>query len=64
MEIGGASVSVKKRVDAINLYLPKLRPIMCRWFTYLGDEPQLLEDVLLRPTHSIVKQSAPVPQFP
>ena len=30
---------------------------MCRWFTYIGDEPQLLEDVLLRPTHSIVKQS-------
>ncbi|ORY27813.1 glutamine amidotransferase class-II [Naematelia encephala] len=29
---------------------------MCRWFAYLGDEPQLLEDVLLRPSHSLVKQ--------
>ena len=30
---------------------------MCRWFTYLGHESQLLEDVLLRPSHSIIKQS-------
>nr|XP_031857441.1 uncharacterized protein CI109_007168 [Kwoniella shandongensis]KAA5524513.1 hypothetical protein CI109_007168 [Kwoniella shandongensis] len=29
---------------------------MCRWFTYLGEEPQLLEDVLLRPSHSLIKQ--------
>ncbi|KZP15546.1 hypothetical protein FIBSPDRAFT_935119 [Athelia psychrophila] len=29
---------------------------MCEWFTYLGLEDQLLEDVLLRPSHSIVKQ--------
>ncbi|KAF9880115.1 glutamine amidotransferase class-II [Colletotrichum karsti] len=29
---------------------------MCRWFIYLGDEPQLLEDLVLRPRHSIVKQ--------
>ncbi|KAK8846802.1 hypothetical protein IAR55_005890 [Kwoniella newhampshirensis] len=29
---------------------------MCRWFTYLGEEPQLLEDLVLRPTHSLVKQ--------
>ncbi|RXK37610.1 hypothetical protein M231_05152 [Tremella mesenterica] len=29
---------------------------MCRWFTYLGEEPQLLEDLLLRPAHSITKQ--------
>ncbi|KAK4686584.1 glutamine amidotransferase, partial [Tremellales sp. Uapishka_1] len=34
---------------------------MCRWFTYLGEEPQLLEDILLRPSHSIVKQSAATP---
>ncbi|EFQ33821.1 glutamine amidotransferase class-II [Colletotrichum graminicola] len=29
---------------------------MCRWFAYLGDEPQLLEDVVIRPRHAIVKQ--------
>lgn len=29
---------------------------MCRWFTYIGEEPTLLEDVLIKPKHSIVKQ--------
>ncbi|CAF0749210.1 unnamed protein product [Adineta steineri] len=29
---------------------------MCRWFAYIGEEPTLLEDVLIRPKHSIVKQ--------
>lgn len=29
---------------------------MCRWFTYIGDEPILLEDVLIKPKHSIIKQ--------
>ncbi|KAF4837460.1 putative glutamine amidotransferase DUG3 [Colletotrichum siamense] len=29
---------------------------MCRWFAYLGDEPQLLEDLILRPRHAVVKQ--------
>ncbi|KAK1964063.1 glutamine amidotransferase class-II [Colletotrichum sublineola] len=29
---------------------------MCRLFAYLGDEPQLLEDVVMRPRHAIVKQ--------
>jgi len=29
---------------------------MCRWFAYLGNEPQLLEDVVIRPRHAIVKQ--------
>ncbi|ESK93995.1 hypothetical protein Moror_12889 [Moniliophthora roreri MCA 2997] len=30
---------------------------MCRWFAYISDsEPCLLDDVLVRPTHSIVKQ--------
>ncbi|WYZ44897.1 hypothetical protein EsH8_VIII_000213 [Colletotrichum jinshuiense] len=29
---------------------------MCRWLAYLGDEPQLLEDLVLRPRHAIVKQ--------
>jgi glutamine amidotransferase len=29
---------------------------MCRWFAYIGEEPALLEDVLIRPKHSIVKQ--------
>ncbi|KAK6211184.1 glutamine amidotransferase class-II [Colletotrichum tabaci] len=29
---------------------------MCRWFAYLGDEPQLLEDLIIRPRHAIVKQ--------
>jgi len=29
---------------------------MCRWFAYLGEEPTLLEDVLIKPKHSIVKQ--------
>ncbi|KAF6824751.1 N-terminal nucleophile aminohydrolase (glutamine amidotransferase class-II) [Colletotrichum plurivorum] len=29
---------------------------MCRWFTYLGNEDQLLEDLVLRPRHAIVKQ--------
>ncbi|KAK7050829.1 hypothetical protein VNI00_004940 [Paramarasmius palmivorus] len=30
---------------------------MCRWFAYISDkEACLLEDVLIRPTHSIVKQ--------
>jgi glutamine amidotransferase len=29
---------------------------MCRWFTYIGEEPTLLEDVLIKPRHSIVKQ--------
>lgn len=29
---------------------------MCRWFAYVGEEPTLLEDVLIKPKHSIVKQ--------
>ncbi|CAF1159845.1 unnamed protein product [Adineta ricciae] len=29
---------------------------MCRWFAYIGVEPTLLEDVLIKPKHSIVKQ--------
>ncbi|KAJ3150240.1 hypothetical protein HDU89_003329 [Geranomyces variabilis] len=29
---------------------------MCRWFAYCGIEPTLLEDILVRPRHSIVKQ--------
>ena len=29
---------------------------MCRWFAYIGEEPTLLEDVLIKPKHSIVKQ--------
>lgn len=29
---------------------------MCRWFVYLGEESILLEDVLIKPKHSIVKQ--------
>lgn len=29
---------------------------MCRWFVYIGEEPSLLEDVLIKPKHSIVKQ--------
>lgn len=29
---------------------------MCRWFAYIGEEPILLEDVLITPKHSIVKQ--------
>jgi glutamine amidotransferase len=29
---------------------------MCRWFVYIGEEPALLEDVLIKPKHSIVKQ--------
>ncbi|UJR17290.1 hypothetical protein I4U23_004185 [Adineta vaga] len=29
---------------------------MCRWFAYIGEEPTLLEDVLIKPHHSIVKQ--------
>ncbi|CAF3495166.1 unnamed protein product [Rotaria socialis] len=29
---------------------------MCRWFAYIGEEPILLEDVLIKPKHSIVKQ--------
>jgi glutamine amidotransferase len=29
---------------------------MCRWFVYIGEEPTLLEDVLIKPKHSIVKQ--------
>ncbi|KAJ3017439.1 hypothetical protein HKX48_003541 [Thoreauomyces humboldtii] len=29
---------------------------MCRWFAYIGQEPCLLDDILVRPQHSIVKQ--------
>ena len=29
---------------------------MCRWFVYIGEEPTLLEDILIKPKHSIVKQ--------
>ena len=29
---------------------------MCRWFAYLGHEPALLEDVLINPSHSIIRQ--------
>lgn len=29
---------------------------MCRWFAYIGEEPILLEDILIRPKHSIIKQ--------
>ncbi|CAF1038306.1 unnamed protein product [Adineta ricciae] len=29
---------------------------MCRWFAYIGEEPALLEDILIKPKHSIVKQ--------
>ena len=29
---------------------------MCRWFVYIGEEPTLLEDVLIKPKHSIIKQ--------
>ena len=29
---------------------------MCRWFVYIGEEPALLEDILIKPQHSIVKQ--------
>ena len=29
---------------------------MCRWFAYLGLEPALLEDVLINPSHSIIRQ--------
>ncbi|CAF3779212.1 unnamed protein product [Adineta steineri] len=29
---------------------------MCRWFAYIGEEPTLLEDILIKPKHSIVKQ--------
>ena len=31
---------------------------MCRWFVYIGEEPTLLEDVLIKPQHAIVKQIA------
>lgn len=39
-------------------YIKKKRKkkIMCRWFAYIGEEPTLLEDVLIKPKHSIVKQ--------
>ncbi|BFZ62406.1 hypothetical protein YB2330_003500 [Saitoella coloradoensis] len=38
---------------------------MCRWFAYVGDESTLLEDVLINPSHSIVRQidSHFFPQF-
>ncbi|CAF5039639.1 unnamed protein product [Rotaria sp. Silwood1] len=29
---------------------------MCRWFAYIGEEPTLLEDILIKPKHSIIKQ--------
>ncbi|CAF3857095.1 unnamed protein product [Rotaria sp. Silwood1] len=29
---------------------------MCRWFAYIGEEPTLLEDILINPKHSIIKQ--------
>ena len=29
---------------------------MCRWFAYIGEEPALLEDILIKPKHSLVKQ--------
>ena len=29
---------------------------MCRWFVYIGDERILLEDILIKPKHAIVKQ--------
>ncbi|CAF1175104.1 unnamed protein product [Rotaria sordida] len=29
---------------------------MCRWFAYIGEEPILLEDILIKPKHSIIKQ--------
>ncbi|CAF2066155.1 unnamed protein product [Rotaria magnacalcarata] len=29
---------------------------MCRWFANIGEEPILLEDVLIKPKHSIAKQ--------
>jgi glutamine amidotransferase len=29
---------------------------MCRWFVYIGEEPALLEDILIKPQHSIVRQ--------
>ena len=35
---------------------PVTPPKMCRWFAYLGNEPALLEDVLINPSHSIIRQ--------
>jgi glutamine amidotransferase len=32
------------------------RKKMCRWFVYIGEEPTLLEDILIKPKHSIIKQ--------
>ncbi|KAJ3783824.1 hypothetical protein GGU10DRAFT_42533 [Lentinula aff. detonsa] len=29
---------------------------MCRWVVYIGQQPLMLEDLLIRPKHSIVKQ--------
>lgn len=29
---------------------------MCRWVAYFGDEPVLLEDILIRPKHALCKQ--------
>ncbi|CAF3238930.1 unnamed protein product [Rotaria sp. Silwood2] len=29
---------------------------MCRWFAYIGEEPTLLEDIIFKPKHSIIKQ--------
>ncbi|KAJ3799703.1 hypothetical protein GGU11DRAFT_476609 [Lentinula aff. detonsa] len=29
---------------------------MCRWVVYIGQQPLMLEDLLIRPEHSIVKQ--------
>ncbi|KAH7878476.1 uncharacterized protein C8R40DRAFT_767122 [Lentinula edodes] len=29
---------------------------MCRWIVYVGEQPLLLEDLLVKPKHSIVKQ--------
>ena len=29
---------------------------MCRWFAYVGEEPCLLEDVLITPRHALTKQ--------
>jgi glutamine amidotransferase len=45
----------RKERDYIRITIQKKKR-MCRWFVYIGEEPTLLEDILIKPKHSIVKQ--------
>jgi len=46
----------EKNERDIHTHSHKKKKTMCRWFVYIGEEPTLLEDVLIKPKHSIVKQ--------